>query len=170
MGRHLSKSSLPCEQRLDQQQLVQRFRLGNEVHDLERKPAREHSRDDIAVTMPVIGLETEQADALPCGDDALEIFERPFRARSSHVLEKDPSHLLVLSCARGRAAICRCAERAQMEVVDPRFFHAGREPALRESRAPRASDRADVDEELDTRGFQCAPEALRRRALIADRG
>src|SRR5258708_28952689 len=80
----------------------------------------------------------------------------------------DPMEQGELAAARGLAALFRRAEPAQMQIGDAALVQAGRELALRKTRPARGSDRAHVDQELDTGTFQLIQHRLGRRLLIAD--
>lgn len=136
--------------------------------DAHRNQRGEGVGDERAVTVRRIGLEAQEAHAPPGADDLGQGVEGSLGRRSIEVLPEDPPHLRVPACTCGRAAGCRGAEVAKVQVVDAGALKVGGESGFREAGAARARHRPDIHQQLYPRLTEGLEEGVNRGALVPD--
>mgnify|MGYP001806079608 CR=1 FL=1 len=150
----------------DRKALLDRAR--EQVLDLDTEIVADEAGQDVAVAVLGMALEAQQADR-PAGPDDVGQ-NRAFGNRLGRLEMRvvDGFQVVPATGPRGKAAVGRCAELAQVEIIDPPLRDAGGELALGKARSARGRDGADIDEERDARLRQRIDHGRLGHLLVSD--
>jgi len=129
--------------------------------------ADDHIRYQMAMTVPVVALKTQQTAALfHC--KGFGFGQRVGCLRGFHMRVEDWHHALGMTGPDSVAAGFRGAETLQMDVADAHLVQAGGKLALREAGFPGRRHGSHVDQQTDIGVFQRGQHAVDRTALVSD--